>query len=164
MHIATSYLTLPPPASPPVKFWGIFVPVSERGGESDRLVYGPDGEGSGGAGSGELVVEVLLRKSSGRKKGVERSLEGWSRGSPCELTELESLKGIWNKKPISQVYLDANFFESCPELFLFKAPPDSTQDVSFNLNLTPSQRKSRAQVPLPYAHEGQSISHRVSLF
>lgn len=26
--------------------------------------------------------------------------------------------------------------------------------MSFNLNLTPSQQESRAQVPLPYAHEG----------
>lgn len=26
--------------------------------------------------------------------------------------------------------------------------------MTFNLNLTPEQQQSRAQVPLPYAHEG----------
>lgn len=34
--------------------------------------------------------------------------------------------------------------------------PDPTQNLSFNLNLTPEQQRSRAQVPLPYAHEGMS--------
>ena len=38
-----------------------------------------------------------------------------------------------------------------------KATPDPTQNVTFNLNLTPSQHVSRAQVPLPYAHEGTSL-------
>lgn len=37
---------------------------------------------------------------------------------------------------------------------------DTTHSVPFNLKLTPSQEKSRAQVPLPYAHEGQ-ISFRM---
>jgi elongator complex protein 5 len=36
-----------------------------------------------------------------------------------------------------------------------QAPPDPTQNLSFNVNLTPSQQESRAQVPLPYAHEGK---------
>lgn len=35
--------------------------------------------------------------------------------------------------------------------------PDPTKDLSFNLNLTTSQQESRAQVPLPYAHEGNSF-------
>lgn len=29
-----------------------------------------------------------------------------------------------------------------------------TSGVSFELNLTPEQRESRAKVPLPYAHKG----------
>lgn len=37
----------------------------------------------------------------------------------------------------------------------FQKPVDTIQTLSFNLKLTPSQEKSRAQVPLPYAHEGQ---------
>lgn len=32
--------------------------------------------------------------------------------------------------------------------------PDPTQNLSFNLSLTDEQQRSRAQVPLPYAHEG----------
>ena len=36
-----------------------------------------------------------------------------------------------------------------------QAPPDPTQNLSFNVNLTPSQQESRARVPLPYAHEGK---------
>jgi len=36
-----------------------------------------------------------------------------------------------------------------------QAAPNPTQNVPFNLNLTPSQQESRAQVPLPYVHEGK---------
>lgn len=36
-----------------------------------------------------------------------------------------------------------------------KAAPDPTQNISFNLQLTAEQQQSRAQVPLPYAHEGK---------
>ena len=31
---------------------------------------------------------------------------------------------------------------------------DPTTNLSFNLNLTPSQQAARAQVPLPYMHQG----------
>ena len=106
-HLATSYLTLPPPASPPAKFWAIFIPLSERGYESDRLVFGPGGEGCGDAGTGEFAVEILLRGGDdglgGRRKGVERVLEGWSGNGPCELTELQILKGIWTRKSVDEV-------------------------------------------------------------
>jgi elongator complex protein 5 len=51
----------------------------------------------------EIVVEVLVRgggEGTARRKGVERSLEGWSetRGGPSELSDLESLKIIWDRK------------------------------------------------------------------
>jgi elongator complex protein 5 len=114
-HLATSYLTLPPPASPPAKFWGIFIPMSERGCESDRLVFGPGGD-SGGL--EELVVEVVLRggeDSLSRRKRVERTLEGWSRHDPCGLTELESLRHIWNRKPVDEVC----FLERFSPIFIF---------------------------------------------
>ncbi|KII93526.1 hypothetical protein PLICRDRAFT_152336 [Plicaturopsis crispa FD-325 SS-3] len=130
-HIASAYLTPPPPASPSPKFWGVFLPVSERSGESAKLVYGRDGDGSGSP-DGEIVLEVLVRK-----RGVERVLEGWARGQPCDLAALHSLKSVWGRKAPAE-----------------DAPPDPTQNVSFNLNLTPAQLASRAQVPLPYAHEG----------
>ncbi|KAI0662772.1 hypothetical protein C8Q70DRAFT_1043127 [Cubamyces menziesii] len=140
-HLASAYLTPPPPLSAPEKFWGIFIPISERHYESEKLVFGTGGEGGG---LQEFVAEVLVRggaDGSGRRRGVERSLEGWSPslGGPCELRELEALKSLWSRKPTSEVQ-DA---------------PDPTQNLSFNLNLTPQQQRARAQVPLPYAHEGK---------
>jgi elongator complex protein 5 len=36
---------------------------------------------------------------------------------------------------------------------------DPTQNLPFNLSLTSSQQESRAQVPLPYAHEGTPITN-----
>lgn len=142
-HIASAYLTHPPPAGSAEKFWSVFIPFSERTHESERLVYGTDGNGtSAGAwvskGAREFVVEILIR--GGSKRGVERTVEGWKGDVPCELQALESLKSIWTRRK--------------PE----EARPDPTQNVSFNLNLTPSQEKSRAKVPLPYAHEGNPVT------
>ncbi|KAI0335326.1 hypothetical protein GY45DRAFT_902702 [Cubamyces sp. BRFM 1775] len=142
-HLASAYLTPPPPLSAPEKFWGIFIPISERHYESEKLVFGQGGEGGG---LPEFVAEVLVRggaDGSGRRRGVERVLEGWSPslGGPCELRELEDLRILWAKKPTTEVQ-DA---------------PDPTQNLSFNLNLTPQQQRARAQVPLPYAHEGRPV-------
>lgn len=138
-HIASAYFTHPPPAGPAEKFWSVFIPFSERTHESERLVYGPEGNGtSAGAwvskGTREFVVEILIR--GGSKRGVERSVEGWKGDVPCDLQALDSLTSIWTRRNAEETR------------------PDPTQNVSFNLNLTPSQEKSRAQVPLPYAHEG----------
>ena len=115
-HLATAFLTPPPPVSPPAKFWGVFLPVSERGYESDRLVFGPGGEGSGGG--GEMVVDVLVRgggDGSGRRRAVERVLEGWSAalGGACDLTALESLKGVWKRKTVDEVNPFASPFNLC---------------------------------------------------
>ncbi|KAH9946665.1 hypothetical protein B0H21DRAFT_779009 [Amylocystis lapponica] len=137
-HLATAYLTPPPPLSSPEKFWRVFLPIAERHYESERLVFGAGGEGCGGK---ELVVEVLVRgpDASARRRGLERVLEGWSgdkNGGPCALKDLESLKSVWTRKVVEENV------------------PDPTQNLSFNLNLTPEQQQSRAKVPLPYAHEG----------
>ncbi len=73
----------------------MFIPVSERVHDTESLVFGPGGEGSGGA--GDFVAEVVVREGgAGRKRGVERVLEGWAttRGGPCELMELESVKPL----------------------------------------------------------------------
>ncbi|KAF8898687.1 hypothetical protein BD779DRAFT_1666485 [Infundibulicybe gibba] len=136
----------PPPASPEAKFWGVFLPVSERLYETDRIVYGPAGDGCGG--TTEFVIEILVRGADGRKRAVERVLQGWStaRGGSCELAELQSLKGLQSAKPTNEL------------------PPDPTQNISFNLSLTAAQQESRAQVPLPYAHEGKSIPHTGAIF
>ncbi|KAH0838342.1 hypothetical protein J3R83DRAFT_6621 [Lanmaoa asiatica] len=142
-HLASSYLAPPPPAGPAEKFWTVFIPVSERIHESEALVYGPEGSGTcfgGGAHLPEFVVELVVRGAAteGRKRGIERTIEAWCGISPGRLQKLDSLKSIWSRSKFSD-----------------EKPLDTTQTLSFNLKLTPSQEKSRAQVPLPYAHEGQ---------
>lgn len=52
------------------------------------------------------MVESIIRggsDGSGRRRGVERTLEGWlsSTGTPCELSVLESLKIIWSRKIVT---------------------------------------------------------------
>ncbi|KAJ3909817.1 hypothetical protein F5879DRAFT_734122 [Lentinula edodes] len=143
-HITTEYMTPPPPLSSDAKFWGIFIPISERGRDAENLVFGQGGDGSGG--QDEMVVEVLVRgrsDASGRRKAVERFLEGWDiqKNQPVNLSQMSSLASIYRRKPIVE-----------------EAAPDPTQNVSFNLHLTPSQLESRARVPLPYVHEGLSIT------
>ncbi|KAF8912712.1 hypothetical protein CPB84DRAFT_1670900 [Gymnopilus junonius] len=140
-HLAIDFLMPPPPLSPLPKFWSVFIPVSERIHDTERLVFGTGGEGSGYP--SEFVVEVIVREGVGRKRGVERILEAWSSTleGPCELTVLESLKKYAEK----------------PKEYAQSAAPDPTQNLSFNLNLTTSQQESRAQVPLPYTHDGKPI-------
>ncbi|KAK7058919.1 hypothetical protein VNI00_001543 [Paramarasmius palmivorus] len=140
-HIAKEYLTFPPPISPAPKFWGVFIPVSERVHETERLVL----QGSGSGDPKEFIVEILLRggsDGSGRRKGVERALEGWDTENDraVELSKLTSLAKILDKKIIEE------------------ASPDPTQNVSFNLQLTPSQQEARARVPLPYILEGRETA------
>ncbi|KAF7339422.1 hypothetical protein MSAN_02156300 [Mycena sanguinolenta] len=138
LHLSTEYLTLPPPLSPEPKFWGLFLSVSERVHESERLIFGADGEGTGD--DDELVIEIIVRGDGEglRRRGVDRSLQGWSltRG-PFPLAEMVALKSLYSR--------------NAPE----RTVVDPTQNVSFNLSLTASQQNSRAQVPLPYVHEGR---------
>lgn len=98
-------MTSPPPLSAPEKFWSVFIPVAERHDESEKLVFGSAGSGSG---ERDFVVEVLVRGADGSGKGrraVERVLEGWSsaKGSACELNELENLRGIWTRRAVEAV-------------------------------------------------------------
>ncbi|KAH9968947.1 hypothetical protein BC827DRAFT_1121909 [Russula dissimulans] len=145
-HLATAQLTPPPPASAPERFWRVFAPLSARAWEVEQIVLGPGGAGP--SDDGEMVLEVLSRAPEGRGRNVERELEGWSSSSaaadrPCSLSELDSLKAIFEDRGKTEVR-ESQF----PQL--------DTPEVSFNLNLTPDQRKSRAQVPLPYAHKDAS--------
>lgn len=102
IHLATEYLITPPLAPPAAKFWAVFLPVSERGSDTDLLVYGNAGEGQGDP--AEMVVEILIRSAGGpgKKRGVNRVLEGWSTTQgPCELRRLSSLIGIMSVKQLS---------------------------------------------------------------
>lgn len=99
-HVATSLSTPPPPLSSPEKFWSVFLPIAGRNYDVEELVFGNTGEGSGTA--EEMVVEVLLRGESTdgvsrRKKGVERTLEGWlcGKGVAVELKDLVSLRSVF---------------------------------------------------------------------
>lgn len=159
-HVASAYLMPPPPQSTPEKFWSVFIPLSERYHESEQLVYGANREGSGG---GEVVVEILVRGSGGgRRRGVERVLEGWisSTATPCGLQDLESLKTVWAKKgTVQEVCIHSSSVHSDSN-FTVQDAPDPTKNISFNLNLTAEQQHARSQVPLPYAHEGMPIFFR----
>jgi len=134
-HLATEFLTPPPPISQAPKFWGVFLPFSQRTFDVEKTVFGPVGQGSGDA--SEFVIELIVRDASSRKRDVERVIEGWSAQGSCELENLQALKPLWNKRTATQ-----------------EKTVDPTENLSFNLGLTSSQLESRAQVPLPYAHEG----------
>jgi elongator complex protein 5 len=113
-HLAEDYSTPPPPISTPEKFWSVFLPFSTRGAgsEAEKLVFGPDGDGTGGT---EIVVDVLVRGANegggtARKvaRGVSRTLEGWKNGAPCDVAELFSLASIFNRKlAVAEVCVDA---------------------------------------------------------
>jgi len=57
---------------------------------------------------------------------------------PCSLSELDSLRAIIEDRR--------------------RTERDVTSEISFNLKLTPEQRKSRAKVHLPYAHKGMRFA------
>lgn len=135
LHLATALLMPPPPASRPDRFWPVFSPLSSRTWEVEEIVLGPGGGGP--RQDGEMVIEAVTRAPEGVGRNLERELLGWLRDSPCSLSELDSLKPILE---------DVGKNASEP-----LAPR-----LSFNLNLTPEQQQSRANVPLPYAHKGES--------
>lgn len=98
-HLSSEFLIQPPPFSPQNKFWSVFLPVSERTHDAERLVFGPRGEG--GEHPSEIVIELIVREGIGRKRGVERVLEGWSSVQDtgfCQLTALESLKDLMKER------------------------------------------------------------------
>lgn len=137
-HLATTHLTPPPPASTPDRFWSVFAPLSARTWEVERIVLGPGGVGL--CDDGEVVLQVVTR---GRGRNVERDLDGWTLNGPCSLSDLDSLKGILEDRG---------------------KPRRAEHVTSFNLDLTPEQRESRAKVPLPYAHKDASQSSGAILY
>lgn len=107
-HLATAYFAPPPPAGPAEKFWGVFIPISERAHEIQRLVYGPDGNGTcTGAENDvkEFVVELIIRGSGAesRKRTTQRTLEAWKGDAPASLEKLECLLSIFSRKQVSEV-------------------------------------------------------------
>jgi len=94
----------PPPATPEPKFWSIFIHLSERLDEIERLSFGPQGQGNGC--NKEMIIEILARGING-KRGVERVLEGWdaTRNMPCSLPDLQSLKSLFSQKEPVEVFI-----------------------------------------------------------
>lgn len=117
-HLATAYLASPPPAGPAEKFWNVFIPISERAQESQRLVYGPDGPGTCtgyGNSAKEFVIESIVRGSGaeGRKRTTERTLAGWKGDTPENLEKLESLKTLTSWKKRDEVRTQDRFSQKC---------------------------------------------------
>ncbi|KAL1753313.1 hypothetical protein FB107DRAFT_218067 [Schizophyllum commune] len=134
-HVAAEYGTPPPPVGGEERFWGVWLPVSAR--RASIALSTEDGD----AAEDEIIVEILSRGAA-RRRAVERRLEGWSEGAPRELVQLRSLRRILSGKSKAS--------EEAPTTGI---PPD--MNVPFNLALSEAQQQARAQVPLPYAHEGQ---------
>ena len=161
LHISTTYMTPPPPLSLEPKFWSLFLPISERQHDIDALVYG--GGGSGSHATEEFVVETIVRggqNGSRRKRAVERNLRGWkSPNGFCELRGLTQLGGLWepSKTSAETVRVLGTFLQYCTDSGSQTTALDPTTNLSFNLNLTSSQRAARAQVPLPYMHQGNFL-------
>ncbi|KAH8988846.1 hypothetical protein EDB92DRAFT_1935645 [Lactarius akahatsu] len=131
LHLATAQLMPPPPAGRPDRFWHVFSPLASRTWEVEEIVLGPGGGGARNDwGDGDR---------SGVGRNLEKELLGWLRDSPCSLSELDSLKPI---------------FEDVGKT----ASEQLTPHLSFNLNLTPEQQQSRTNVPLPYAHKGMQYA------
>ncbi|KXN89977.1 hypothetical protein AN958_04982 [Leucoagaricus sp. SymC.cos] len=117
-HLAKEYMVSPPPMTPDVKFWSVFIPFSERLHEVEKLFFGPGGEGSGGC--SEIVIEIIVRgiNAQSRKRGTERSLEGWdlTKNTPCAISDLHDLQSLFSQKHKAET------------------APDPVQSLSFNLS------------------------------
>jgi len=141
VSLSESYLTPPPPYSPPEKFWALFIPTASRG-EGERL-------GMVEMSWNEGVVEICVREK-GTRKGLVRVLEGWN----CTNTGGGVMDCAWDELDAMKVVV--NRLKNGSKLTGPSQPvADPTQSLSFNLNLTPAQQEARSMVPLPYAHEGE---------
>jgi hypothetical protein len=143
-HLAESFLTAPPPLSPPERFWALFGPAAARG-EGERLAF----SSAGGNDLWHGVVQVITRGSSSvsRARSVERTLEAWM------VDKLGNVRGLaWEDLPSLH---DLKQRESIPQAKAEdRLDPTSLLALPFNLSLTDAQALARAKVPLPYAHEG----------
>ncbi|KAF7310952.1 hypothetical protein HMN09_00638500 [Mycena chlorophos] len=109
----------------------------ERVSEAERVVLGLNGEGY--SGNDDFVLEMIVRGHGDRRRGVERTLHGWLRSRGLlPLAEVALLAPLLSKSSTQDLAPANNLMEN----------------VSFNLNLTAAQQTLRAQVPLPYEHQG----------
>ncbi|WWC90886.1 uncharacterized protein L201_005823 [Kwoniella dendrophila CBS 6074] len=104
------------------------------------------------------ILQILVRKPTGGIKGISRSLEAVKLNTTTE-------------QQIENQSLDIIPLDSLIDLNPFSKPlsnndiggekqinTHSELNLPFNLSLTDDQKNKRAQVPLPYAHEGEGAS------
>ncbi|KAJ9094809.1 hypothetical protein QFC20_006823 [Naganishia adeliensis] len=126
------------------------------GGVIELVDWASSGEGEVESAKGGVVVQVLVRKlQGGANKGMSRSLEALvPRGAglvACPWNEVDGLRDVGRTYVSSAVEPEKESQENHP----------SQQHIPFNLSLTASQQASRAQVPIPYAHEGDDAPSTV---
>ena len=160
-YLAESYLTPPPPLSPPEKFWTMLTPAVSRG-ESEQLTF--SNVTTSDSGNSTIydgrdpfrgIADVTIRGptilssgtgSSRAHKSVARYLEGWV---------LDPESGDVTNVPWDQLPTLRDLNSNA------RATTEHTRDhkdlnsLTFNVNLTDAQIAARAKVPLPYAHEGK---------
>ncbi|WWC63153.1 uncharacterized protein I303_105753 [Kwoniella dejecticola CBS 10117] len=178
-HLSKSYLS--PISSPPSpNLWMILENATKRSlnddlsfkADSSAFEFDPTWTHHGGC----AVVQVLIRKPTGGIKGISRSLEG------VKLIESENendngansdfgSQGVIRGKGL-QLQLQIVPLDRLVDLNPFSRPAaqgeimgkqgesktHSELDLPFNLSLTDEQKRKRAEVPLPYAHEGEGAS------
>lgn len=150
-HFPAQYL-LPPTASPgtDLTIATLLKSARERGLGEQLALQGKEGlevlEDWGASGGDGAVAEILVRKAQGgASKGILRSIDllepvSTDDHQPMSVLVAKPLPPLHsqNAPPMSQGQQDKN-----PHL-----------DLPFNLSLTDAQRQARADVPVPYAHEG----------
>lgn len=132
--------------------------------------WAASGEGEAETMMGGVVVQVLVRKlQGGANKGMSRSLEALVPGgtglAACSWNELDGLRDVGRTyvssgvEPEQESQEVGSRFGALDRLGLTgRQNHPSQQHTPFNLSLTAAQQASRAQVPIPYAHEGVSFS------
>ncbi len=167
-YLSSSYLLTPSPSTAPssewtppqLRYYSILRGAGERNQAWHMALQGENGievsdwtagpsQGDNGT-SGGCVVEVLVRKAQGGAgKGMSRSLEGLQSQKGLAIQsvrweELDELRDLARN-------LEADEVDAEPK---DEAKHPSQEHIPFNLALTPAQQASRANVPVPYAHEG----------
>ncbi|WRT68229.1 uncharacterized protein IL334_005205 [Kwoniella shivajii] len=160
-HLSKSYLS-PISITPSPNLWMILENATKRSISSDLAYKGEEGieaDPNWLTNGGNAIIQVLVRKATGGIKGISRSLEAakCSTGDIDTRSELEviELEDIINLNPITNPTNTISPMENGDNKPIQN---HSELDLPFNLSLTDDQRRKRAEVPLPYAHEGEGAS------
>ncbi|WVQ99845.1 hypothetical protein IAU59_006988 [Kwoniella sp. CBS 9459] len=163
-HLSKSYLS-PISSLPSPNLWMILENATKRGIGAELAYKGEEGleVDPDWLTDGKGVTQVLVRKPTGGIKGISRSLEALSR--PVDGGSADEAGNLLNVIPLEKI-LDLNPFttpnpiSATSGLDMDGKPITSHAelDLPFNLSLTDEQKRKRAAVPLPYAHEGEGAS------